>query len=237
MRVNLLIIATAKYVRFLPNLVNSVNKHFLKEHNVTINVFTDRTSDCKLLLSQSTGNIRLYKVEHRPWPYATLNRFHFFKAYQMELPQAEYYYYIDVDTLIKADITGDEIFGSVIGVQHCGFVGKRGSYEQRPTSTSYVAPNEGERYYGGGFWGFHSSVFWKFVEKAINMIDTDRIKGIIPEHHDESVLNRMFIDNEPDVVLTPSFHYPMSEKNRKSWKENYPCKILLLDKNHAEIRS
>jgi histo-blood group ABO system transferase len=235
-KVNLLIIATNKYVQFLPKLIESVNKYFTTEHQVTINVFTNRITDCELLLSQLGGKIILYGIEHQAWPYTTLYRYHFFKAYQNELPSADYYFYIDADTIIKDKITGEEIFGDIVGTQHCGFVGKRGSYETRPESTSYVEPNEGERYYGGGFWGFHSTEFWKFVNKAVEMINTDGVKGIIPVWHDESVLNRYLINYEPDKVLTPSFHYPEGANNRKSWKENYPCKILLLDKNHNDIR-
>jgi len=63
--------------------------------------------------------------------------------------------------------------------------------------------------------------------------------GIVPVWHDESALNKYISMLHPSRVLSPSYHYPENnEKIYSSWGENnYECKILLLDKNHKEIRS
>lgn len=237
MKVNLLIVATNKYTQFLPALLRSLKNNFLVGEDVTYCIFTDKTFEAHEENIFYNNRMNLFHVDHMPWPGPTLYRFHYFRSHKENLKKANYFFYIDVDTLITSQITAEEIIGERVGTQHCGFVGKRGSYEGRPISRCYVAPNEGEVYFGGGFWGFSQDEFWKFIDKSIEMIAIDADNGITPEWHDESVLNRYFIDNKPTKILTPSFHYPMSEKNKKSWKENYPCKILLLDKDHKEFRS
>lgn len=229
MKVNLLIVATGKYIDFLPALLKSAEEYFLTGCNVSYHIFTD---------SGYLIRPNIHKVEHKPWPHSTLNRFHFFKQYEKELRDADYLFYIDVDTLLTAAVT-EEILSDRTAVQHCGFVNLRGSYETNPRSTSYVHPSEGNKYFGGGFWGFSKDEFWRFMNKAIEMIDTDSSRGITPVHNDESVLNRYLVDNPPTLILSPSYHYPQSELAyyKNIWKRDYECKILLLDKNHEEVRT
>lgn len=236
MRVDLLIVATNQYIKFLPDLIESVNKHFMTDQKVIIHVFTDRRPEAAKLLNYQK-NIFFHLVDHKPWPYATLNRFHFFKKF-IKMITGDYVFYIDADTIIKEEIT-KEILSPVTIVRHCGFINGGGSWETRKESTSYVAPGYCTKYFGGGFWGFEKNNFQKVVHMATSMIDIDAENNIIPEWHDESVLNKILTmpDYEPTIILDPSYHWP--ENNPRiwnSWKQQYPCKILLLDKNHKEIR-
>lgn len=229
-KVCLLLIATGKYDRFLPGLIESVNKYFLKDCFVTIHVFADR--------AQPEG-CYIHRVEHKPFPYTTLYRYHFFYDYEEELQGYDYYFYLDVDTLIKGEITS-EILSERTAVQHCGFVNREGPFETNEASLCFVAKELRRKpYFGGGFWGFSNDQFWKFVAHATFIIDEDQKKGITPIWHDESVLNKYLIMKEPTKILTPSYHYPEGniERYKAMWPENYECKILLLDKNHKELRS
>lgn len=230
MNVALLIVATNKYVQYLPDLIKSVNEYFMIDCNVSIHVF----SDCELYFGQD----KTYIVDHKPHPYPTLMRYHFFKRYEAELQGIDYFFYIDADCLIKSSIATDILSERVV-VKHCGFLNQRGSYETNPKSTSCVSKNEGINYFGGGFWGFSNDEFWKFINKAVEMLDADFANDIIPEWHDESVLNRYMIDNQPTKILPHSYHYPEGqiEYYRKLWK-GVDCDpvILLLDKNHEEVR-
>lgn len=242
--VTLLVVATGKYTVFLPKLFKSISDHFLPKCAVQVVVFTDKVYDDgdasfdSLFDASYNFNWDSVLIEHKPWPYATLHRFHFFKEHYQSLGNTDYYFYIDADTLITDTIT-DEILGERVTVQHCGFMQKRGTYETNPASSSYVYPQEGTHYFGGGFFGFSFVEFWAMVKMCVDMIDMDTRNGIIPIHNDESVLNRYLIDNPPTKILSPSYHYPQShiEKYKAQWPENYPCKILLLDKNHEEMRS
>ena len=72
------------------------------------------------------------------------------------------------------------------------------------------------------------------------MVDWESVGGRIPIWHDESVINRYLATNRPTRVLSPSYHFPESNQSiYQSWggKDKFPCKILLLDKDHKEIRS
>jgi len=231
--IDLLIIATNNYTHFLPALIASVDKHFYKI--VTIHIFTDKVGEV-VDMFVNKGNIRVHEVEHREWPYTTLYRFHFFQRYLSQL-KGEYVFYVDADTKFIANV-GD-ITSSRVAVQHCGYVGERGTYEDRPQSHAFVKQSEGTMYYGGGFWGFKFAEFTKFVNKAVWMVQEDRRNGITPVWHDESILNRYLIDNPPTLVLSPSYHYPENNEHiygKWGGKDKYECILLLLDKKHEEIR-
>jgi histo-blood group ABO system transferase len=243
MRVNLLIIATNKYLQFLEGLLDSASEKFLRQEDVTFSVFTDRVHDAESQLGHKPyfSQTQFFPIEHRPFPYPTLHRFHFFNRYEPKLRSAaDYHFYIDVDSVIAREITAEEIVSNRTAVQHCGYVGKRGTYEKNRRSTSYVKRSEGTIYYGGGFWGFSDEELWQFTHTAAAMIDNDGARGITPRWHDESVLNRYLITNPPHKVLTPSFHWPQNHPEiYRQWEaqgHHYECAIMLLDKNHAAVR-
>jgi histo-blood group ABO system transferase len=238
MKVNLLIIATNKYIKFLPKLIESIEQFWINDMVTDIHIFTDRIKDCDMLLSQTDydkGVIEYHEVEHNVWPASTLYRYHFFKKY-MRTITGHYVFYIDADTIIASPI-GKDILSPRTVVQHCGYVNGGGTFETRHDSTSFVPMSQRKVYYGGGFWGCDLVNFKKLVSKAVEMIDDDLARGIMPIWHDESVLNCYMANCEPTKVLSPSYHYPEANPRIwKSWPEQYPCKILLLNKNHKEIR-
>ena len=59
MKVGLLVIATNKYTRFLQPLITSADEHFLKNHEVTYFVFTNK--DVELFAERNVVKIN---VEH-----------------------------------------------------------------------------------------------------------------------------------------------------------------------------
>jgi len=64
-----------------------------------------------------------------------------------------------------------------------------------------------------------------------NRIDRDLKNNLIAQWHDESHLNRYFIDNCPSKILPPSYCY--GEGMRLPFQK----KLIALDKNHKEMRS
>lgn len=247
-KVSLLIVATNNYTQFLPDLLASADQYFLKGHQVTYNVFTDKPGEVAAMFpnilqdvhSIETPNLKIHKVEHHDWPWATLKRFHFFRSNMGRMGYADYFVYVDCDTMFCAPI-GDEILGERVAVQHCGYLQERGTYETRPQSTAYVPDNKGEQYFGGGFWAFSNEEFWEMVFQLTQAIDKDEENGVVAVHNDESHTNRYFVDNPPTVILSPSYHYPMEHPHVYSkWARlglSFEPKILLLNKNHKEIRA
>lgn len=201
-------------------------------------IFTDKTADVFKENKRHKDKPKIFNVPHLPWPNSTLKRFHFFNE-NKEYITGDYVFYIDADTRL-VDYVGDEILSDLVAVQHCGYVGERGTYETRELSMAYIAPNEGKMYFGGGFLGGKAENFWQASETMANSIDVDAHNGITAIYHDESHWNRYLVDNPPTKVLSPSYHFPENHPHIYSkWQKagvSYKPKILLLKKDHKEMR-
>jgi histo-blood group ABO system transferase len=226
MKIGLLIIATGKYNKFVAPLLKSANKHFLNNHQVTFYVFTD---DQNILNQKKDNMISLYK-EHRPWPFPTLSRYSEFCKYREILSKEDYLFYCDADMLFVSGVS-DEVLEDSVATIHPGYRGGRGTPETRKESTAYISPNEGVIYYAGGFNGGAAEVFLAMSEIISKNISIDMENNIIAIWHDESHMNRYFVNNTPTLALSPSYCYP----ERASLP--FEKKILALDKNHKEIRN
>jgi histo-blood group ABO system transferase len=225
MNIGFLIIATGKYGCFVPPLISSARKHFLKNHKVTYYIFTD---DDSILSSTDEDTCPIFK-SHLPWPHATLSRYETFYNSAKLLNKEDYLFYCDADMRFVSAV-GDEILGDTVATIHPGFLGKRGTPETRKESLAFVAPQEEMTYFAGGFNGGTSENFLEMSKSIAKNIDVDMENNIIAIWHDESHMNRYFIDNSPTKVLSPSYCYP------ESWHLPFEKKLLALDKNHEEIR-
>ena len=228
--IGFLIVATGKYDIFLKPLIESIEKFVLPNNEKKYYIFSDKN------IELDYPNYEVFNIEHKPFPYPTLYRFHFFDRYFDKI-KSDQIVYIDADTLITDNI-GTEIINPITVTQHCGFVKRYGSFESRSNSKCYVPVTEAKNYFGGGFYSFERSEFYRMMHHCKNIIDSDVNMGITPVWHDESAINHYMIENIPSRVLSPSYHYPENnEKIYSTWNGNiFPCKILLLNKNHEEIR-
>jgi histo-blood group ABO system transferase len=225
MEIGLLIIATNKYTQFLQRLITSADKHFLADKNVTYFIFTNKTD----FPIETDRNVVMVPVEHKPWPFMTLYRYKIFTQNSEYLKDMSYLYYCDADMLFVGDF-GDEILGELVATQHPGYYGRRGTPEHRPESLAYVGPNENMQYFAGGFNGGSINGYLTMVKEIDKNIDIDLSKGLIAIWHDESHMNRYFINNPPSVILSPSYCYG------ELMNIPFEKKLLSLDKNNFEIR-
>lgn len=226
MKIGLLVVATGKYISFVKQLRDSVEKYFLKgsPHQTTIFVFTDSPT-----VPERT--VRLYK-RHKKFPYPTLTRYHTFTRYHHELSEMDYLFYCDVDMRFVAPV-GKEILGELVATAHPGFYQsdrRAYPYEDRQSSKAYIPSSEGKTYYCGGFNGGHSKTFLKMAKVISENISYDLRKHIIARWHDESHLNRYLIDYPPTVILPSSYCYP--EESQLPFRP----KLMALSKNHNELR-
>lgn len=229
MKIGLLIIATNKYTEFLQPLITSADKYFLKNHEVTYFVFTNK--DLNLV---SEKNVKLINIEHKEWPWMTLGRYKIFSDSNEILSNMDYLYYCDADMLFAGNV-GDEIIGDSVGTIHPGFYNNvylsNVALEKRKESLAYLPPNTIRFYYAGGFNGGKSSEFLKMSKIISDNIETDlKEHNIIAEWHDESHMNKYFFENRPTLELPPSYCYP------ESWNLPFDRLLLALDKNHNEFR-
>lgn len=232
--IGLMFIATGKYDQFLQPIIDSADKRFLVNQNVKYYIFTDKQN----LNIQTNRKYEIINIEHKTFPFATLDRFKHFTNAKEKLKNQDYLFYCDVDSLFIEDIN-EEILGNLVGVQHCGYFNQIGPIETNSNSTAYIAPDKRKIYFGGGFSGGIAESYLKLAEICYNNIEQDLKNNIIAIWHDESHINKYFSENTPDKILSPSYHYPQSniEHYKKIWGgQNFAQKILLLDKKHNEVR-
>jgi histo-blood group ABO system transferase len=227
-KVGLLVIATNNYIQFAKPLYNSMLKFFLNQDSFERNMF--------LFTNQETfpGPIRIQQ-EHEPWPGMTLKRYEIFWNNREALKDMDYLYYCDVDMLFL-DHMGTEIIGDLVGTNHPGFWNAPRqvfSYDTNPASKAYIAPNEGTVYYAGGFNGGKRDSYLEMARTISENVKDDLSRNYIAVWHDESHMNRYFIDHPPTITLTPSHCFPEA-----SWAQNLPFKKILfaLNKNHKEFQ-
>lgn len=237
-KIGLLIIATGRYDKFVPGLIASADNYFMKDSTcqVTYYLFTDKEHKIKT----NRDLVQLY-IEHKKFPFASMDRFKNFTKYSETFNGQDYLYYIDVDCLF-VDHVSKEILGDLVGVRHCGFFNRPGPYENNPDSIFYVkdsSPKKYKYYFGGGFSGGRKQNYLALAKDCSDKIEYDVARGIIPLWHDETAINKYFLDHEPTVILNPSYHYPQANEAyyKEGWAPySFSPKILLLDKNHGEIR-
>jgi len=221
-QVGLCIMATGRYDLYADELIKSARPYFCTNSKVTYFVFTDGQ------ITPAEDVVQIYQ-KRLGWPQDTLKRFHVYNINYESLKQMDYLFALDADMRFVAPV-GEEILSDLVATEHPGYIGKRGTYETNQISTAYVSKKEGSTYFAGGFYGGSKESFFKFTRKADEQIDQDLTHDFIAVWHDESHLNRYFINNKPSLILNASYCYP------ECMKLSLPKKIIALDKNHAEMR-
>lgn len=223
--------ATNRYIKFVNPLIESARKFFLKNHNVTYFVFTDS------FIEHEPDTIIVY-LKHKPWPFSTMQRFEAYFNSKEILKKMDYLFACDSDMLFMDEVS-DEIFQKRVCVTHPLFWNNKEEakkqFENNPISNAYVNQEQRKSYFAGGFYGGTAEEFLKLVEITAKNIRNDLEKNYIAIWHDESHLNKYFVDNPPALILQPAYCYP---ENHFKWIQNFPFKKILmaLDKGHNEIR-
>lgn len=233
MKVALCVIATGKYTRFLPQLLESATEFFCCGHEVRYQVLSNHEpgdADGVDLTAETARRVLWYHVDHEPWPGPTLHRYRMMLTAEPSLCKHDYLYYIDADMFFAAPV-GDEVFGRLTATIHPGFANqpkRKWTFEKRRKSQAFVPWTDATHYYCGGFQG--GSQYLEAMAVMDAMIRCDEQRGIIPVWHDESVWNAYLVKHPPDTILSPLYCSP------DRWKLA-GRRIVAIDKNHAEVRS
>lgn len=222
-------IGTAKYFSFFPNFYARCMEFLACDCEKIFLIFTDMQA------YQYPGNCILFPTAHEPWPYITLKRFEFFLRAQKQILSSDFFLFLDADMLVNTRLTSNDLFCPSLpftGVQHPAFYTKAGTFETNPRSTAYV-PEDADRsiYWQGCLWGGQSQYIVPMLECLSSRINDDLSAGIVATWHDESHLNRFFIDNKALVkTLDPGFAFPEISPRAKFAK-----KIIHLNKSDSEF--
>jgi len=220
----LLVVATRRYYDYAERLCESARRYFHPTERTEIVLFTDR--------HVVPNGVQMVHQEHRPWPEPTLLRYHMYLQQEAMLGRMDYLFSCDADMRFE-DHVGPEILGDRVGTLHPGFFQvprQRFSYETRLASRACIGPDEGHWYFAGGFTGGRATAFLDTARAIREMVDDDARRGVVAVWHDESYLNRAYVDKPPSLMLSPSYCYPESAALPVA------PKLLALDKPHAELR-
>ena len=170
------------------------------------------------------------------WPQATLYRYHALLQYRGSI-SGSYVFMSDADMRFEGKV-GSEVLSELVATLHPGYIGKAREelpYENRPEAAAYIKPEQGERYYCGGFVGGRKPVFLALARKIANAINRDEKKGLVARWHDESHLNRQLLSMPPTLALPPSYCYPDNDAWYQTfWPDSFPRKLVALDKSADE---
>ena len=107
----------------------------------------------------------------------------------------------------------------------------RGPYETNEKSTAYVGEDEGDYYYIGAFWGGRTPEVLQMSATLHRNVEQDLSWGHVARWHDESYLNRYFIDHPPEI-LSPGFCHP-----ERYFMPLVKKRILALPKEHDKYQN
>ena len=202
-------------------------------------MFTDAAS---LYGEKENKHIHRINQENLGWPRNTLMRYQMFLRIREQLErETDYLYFFNSNMQFRVSVgkefLPDDLSNGLVGCIHPGYCKNTNlefTYDRNPVSTAYIPIGVGEFYYAGGLNGGTTEAFLKMSETILNNIQEDDKKGVIALWHDESHINRYFLDNPPKR-LSPAYCYP------EGWKLPYSEIIRLFDKSnilggHAYLR-
>lgn len=238
MKIGLLLIATNKYKIFVQPLLDGVKKNFLRDHEITVFLFTDEFGE---YIGNDRVRIEQFIIPPYKFPHATLYRYKIFDEHREHLRKTDYLVYLDVDMAIVDEVKGPNFLHEVISVRHPGFYHSGwGSSGVVKESLAYVEPDKRRGYCAGGVQGGKTETYLRICNMLNARIQDDEKRGVLAEWHDESFFNWLLKSGEVPYYAPLHSGYCMVEdlERRKSWKiDRLPVFIVALNKNHAEIRA
>ena len=147
----------------------------------------------------------------------------------------EWLLFLDADMKVNQEISPEEFFKfgkDYIAVHHpCHYNTGTGTFERRLESEACVT-GEQQSYYQGCLWGGRIESVIPMMKLLRDRVDKDYENGIIALWHDESHLNRFFIENQDEVnALPPDYAFPECFPNYP-----YEQKIIHLAKDNSSYQ-
>jgi hypothetical protein len=238
MKLAVIFVGTGEYLNFLPSWYDACERYLIPNEEKQYFIFTDGE------LQEVPDNIILYHQEHLSWPYITLLRWQIVSRAKDIFSNFDYVLFLDADTLIVKQIEVDEIFTDkkYIGVHHpCHFLGMPphnsfpGAFETDKRSVASVTKDDDTSiYFQGCVWGGKVPYVIEMIEELQRRTQLDLNNDIIAQWHDESHMNKFFIERRDDVhTLPPSFAFPEDFKQYCNFEE----KIVHISKNNQQYHN
>jgi len=235
-RVAIIFIGTGRYIEYFKKYYATSRKLFLPNTPKRYFVFTDDAERAELLKSDDIVPV---ETKAESWPFSTLFRFRYIDRIHQQLAAYSHIIFIDADMYVSAHISEEAFFSHdkpLFGVQHPGnYMNGLAPYESNPESSAAVTETEEKSiYWQGCFWGGKAEKVLTLSRILAERVEEDLSRNIIARWHDESHLNKYFIENHVNVhTYHPGYAYP------EMLAEKLPVekKIIHVMKNHSQMRS
>jgi len=235
MKLAVVFIGTNRYLNFLPTWHEACEQYLVPSTEKKYFVFTDGELD------GVPDNIIPYHQKHLPWPYITLYRFGTILKAKEDLQKFDFVLFLDADMRVVDTVTEEDLFTDkkFIGVHHpCHYMKMSphtefpGAFETNPQSCAAISKSDDiSTYWQGCLWGGKVPHVIDMMEELDRRTKDDETRNVIAEWHDESQMNKFFVENKSEVhTLGPSFAYPEIFKGFCSFK---PTIVHLAKDNSA----
>ncbi|KJE91144.1 hypothetical protein CAOG_02323 [Capsaspora owczarzaki ATCC 30864] len=205
LNIGLVVTVTGRYMQFFKRFSTSAGSFFFPNHNVTIFVFTDQPLP-PLDWGEISPTVKAIPKTRLPWPYDSLMRFGTLLQHAKEFEGMDYLYALDVDFAFNTYVCED-FLADLVGVQNGYHPGTKGTPDHNPASTAFIAPGTNTHYYAGGVYGGKHGRVFQVAEAVHSNIMTDMRNRVMALWHDESHLNRYFVDHPPSITLSAEYCY------------------------------
>lgn len=208
MSVAIIFIGTNKYLNFFPKYYETCEELLFPGVKKQYYVFTDGG----IFGDEIPDHITAIKIPHKEWPSITLERFHTILLAEELIQEHDWLLFLDADMRVDAIVNSEEVLNDekdFIAVHHpCHYNTGTGDFERRPESEACITGNP-LQYYQGCLWGGKMEAVIPMMKLLRDRVDKDYSNDIIAVWHDESHLNRFFIENQDRVhALPPDYAYP-----------------------------
>lgn len=215
MKIGIIYIATGIYTGFWKEFYPTCECFFCADAEKGFEVFTDSPG----LLAMQLRNVCLHPIVDRGFILNVSSKSRLICELSPTLRKKyDYVFYMNGNLKFVAPIYAKEILPDVqnnyLTALSFDIYQKMSSaelpYDRNPDCLAYIPLGEGEFYYQGGFYGGRTEEMLLLSEWCAQRIDRDLNRKIVARYHDESYLNRYFIDYHPrilnEVYAKPSFY-------------------------------
>ncbi|XP_072331881.1 N-acetyllactosaminide alpha-1,3-galactosyltransferase-like isoform X2 [Scyliorhinus torazame] len=209
--IGMTVFAVGRYIdRFLKDFLETAEQHFMRGQRVIYYVLVDNVSKVPALkLSPERTMTVLHVPKFSRWQDISMMRMEQISTLIQERIRHEvtYLFCLDVDLLFVGHF-GPEALGDLVAQLQAGVypnAPKSFTFEQRPQSAAYIAPGQGDYYYHAALFGGRPELVYNLTRACMAGVSKDKVTGIEAVWHEESHLNRYFLDHKPTKLLSHEF--------------------------------
>lgn len=229
-KVHIITIATGLYTQYLKKFIDDVSKVYTHNNiDFHINVLTNKLEE----QVQTSPQIDFFYIEHKKWPFPTLERYKNFLLLEKNIDANDLIIYSDVDMKFLEPIRTN-ITPYLFGVEHPGYFNKKNKpFIKDKNSQVFLKKKNRGKYICGGVQGGKAKYFFDASRYLAELIEKDIKENRIPKHHDETYWN-FYYHRNPDKfnILGPEYCWP------EEWSRmGMEGKVLALTKNLETTRT